>query len=283
MSDGLSRRELVAVIGAGMAVSACTAKDDGAGRNGTHKRDPLNKDTCGNEGLNPHDKPPAGSMNPSTFKTDYIAILCIELGDNWSMTINHGNFSLGANEKDDPGREKKALVTLSESWKDEAKPRKQFKENNSHNPRNRKDGSVDDHSNFEKFRFNQPIELFIYIYQRNIGGSKSILPDGRLLSFGPYMQQLNGNNVPFEATDNCSYFRARLVNLSDYKKLDKHGFMFRVENWSRKADGTMVGTAEVLHSMNIHFSIPLKDLDGNEIRMPMVFDPDTGNGTGNEP
>jgi hypothetical protein len=277
MRDGLSRRELVGVIGAGLAVSACTGKGDDAGRHGAGKRGPRNKETCGNEGLNPHGPPPQ-AWNTSKFASEYLALLCIELGENWSMMVNHANFYLpGGGEGQ---RLTRALAALNETWPDNTKPRKKFKTNSNFKPRNRKDNSIDDHSDFEKFRFNKPIELFVYIYQSK---AKSVAPDGRLLSFGPFMQETDGNNIPLTATPNCSYFNARLVNLGAQKALDERGFMFRVENWSRDLSGSPVGATEVPHSMNIHFSIPVDAGGGKVIRMPMVFDPDTGNGTGNEP
>lgn len=282
MSDGLSRRELVAMFGAGMAVSACAAQDDNAAENGANQHESLARASCDNLGENPHKAPrPEFKANPPEFKPKYIAILCIELGNDWTMAVNHANFQLGEDELDPELREKKALKALNESWPKESKARNHFRLNKDNKPRLRSDGvTVDDHTDFNKFRFHREIELYIYLYHSS--DNKTIAPEGRLLSFGSYMQETDSRKVPLKAVGNCAYFNAKLVDLNNHEKLNKHGFMFKVENWSRKPDGTPVGAEEVRHSMNIHFSIPVNT--GNKIiMMPMVFDPDTGNGTGNEP
>jgi hypothetical protein len=278
MKEKLSRRELVGAIGAGIVVSACSET-----KNNNEVADPLKIKTCDNFGENAHKTKPVGPNYPQKFECSFIAILCIGLENDWTINVNHANFGLAKSEQDDGGRLGKALRALDATWKEDR--RKPFSNNPDElKPRIRDDtGRIDEQFDLTKFRFKSPIELFVYIYHTALppSGEKTIqLYDTKLISFGRYMQETNDQNVPIEAIGNCSYYHARQVELSKYEKLNAHGRMLRVENWARNKTGGDIKEQNIPHSMNIHFALPMI---GSDVLMPMVFDPDTGNGTGNEP
>jgi hypothetical protein len=79
---------------------------------------------------------------------------------------------------------------------------------------------------------------------------------------------------------NYSFFNARAVDtFAMSRKLDAKGKMIRVENYACNEDGADINVPNQRYSMNIYFAVDA----GPTGPVTLVVDPDTGNGTGNEP
>lgn len=231
-------------------------------------------------GENPHDDHPTGlNQHYPAFTPNYIAALYLGLYPNWTVRVNHASYSLpGA---DSAARLAKAASVLNDIVTS-ANPNARFRDfQATQNPYRRVDNQQYDSVNFEKFRFWHQNEIFIYLHQVGLQAGQATgltLDPKMLISFGARLQETdaNGNHLPAEM--NYSFFNARTVP-TGVAAVDQVGKLIRIENFTTDEYGDWVTAVDQSYSMNVHFTIP-----GNDgISIPMVFDPDTGNGTGNEP
>lgn len=277
MTDGLSRRDLVALTGVGLMASACRAGGR-AGEDSTAAVEPRGASagrilSAGEDwGISPHLSPPTSRTipmkYPEKFDPKYISLLYFGLNNDWTVDVNHAVYEFAG---DDKARRDKAieyfgiLVKNSTRLKDIG------------NPYARKGGA--DGVDFSYFKFKSPNELFIYIHQKGLKKeqeTKISLDKSRLLSFGSRLQEEVGD-IKKNAERNHAFFNVNLIDgIGD---LDRVGKMMRVENWARGENGVEITDPNLAYSMNIHFTIP----GGGNLRIPMILDPDTGNGAGNEP
>jgi hypothetical protein len=272
MSEDLSRRDLVALAGAGIVLSGCVpCKSDG-----------VQITSVDDWGENPQDGHPVGGLQhyPSDFKPNYIALLYLGLGSNWQVRVNHASYWMPGKGPDD--RRDKAIAVFKALIS--GPPQHRFGDRGmqiQHQSFQRKDHSLDGVT-FDTFRFASATEIFIFIHQADLvpgpTTQTTITLDPRtLLSFGSRLQKKDAHGNPLPAARNYSFFNAAVVNGD--ADLNKLGGIIRVENWMTEELGDPITAPDISYSMNIHFTIP----GNNGRQFPMVFDPDTGNGTGNEP
>lgn len=237
--------------------------------------------TGGSEwGENPHDNPPTGRLQHyPAFRPDHIAVLYLGLYPNWTVRVNHASYAM-------PGADPAARLAKAASVLNDivisANPNARFRDfQATQNPYQRADNQQYDSVNFDLFRFWHQNEIFVYLHQAGLQANQitGITLDPKLLvSFGSRLQKTdaNGNHLPAEM--NYSFFNTR-TEPTGVATVDQAGKLIRIENFTTQEYGNPIDAVDQSYSMNIHFTIP-----GNDgISIPMVFDPDTGNGTGNEP
>lgn len=262
MSEGINRRGLIAVTGATLAVAAC---GEGA-KQGEDKK--IVVPVLGypeNYGKNPN-FPKEGN---AIFSARYIGVIDIRPGGGWKLDINHAAFDCGEGA-DDVKRLDKAVKALNGKRKN---GKSRFKDlDGDLQPFNRKLPTSDnyDSANFDKLLgFKSPNELFIFIE------GDVELTQQAYLSFSPLGADLKPRD------QNYAFFDAREIDTAKFPTLK--GRMISVRNYMTDKDDKLIGkdqpTPSQSYAMNIHFTVPGK----GGIRIPMIIDPDTGNGAGNEP
>lgn len=129
---------------------------------------------------------------------------------------------------------------------------------------------VVDLDGFENFGSSQQVEIFVWF---DVPAGLSIDPT-LLVSFAPFTQSNNG------ASKNDRFFAREIMG-------NLPGKLIAIENYFTtfsESDCTFApddGKKDKVFAMNIHFN-----LDGagpSRLPIPMVIDPDTGNGNGSEP
>lgn len=215
---------------------------------------------------NPHSPPPP-------FKPDYIALLYLRLDPNWSVEVNHACYRLDAATTPDERRDK-ALAILE----DKVNRGVTFGEQNlaAHPPYKHRFADIWkdstrtlDSGSLEDFKFRSPNEIFILLHHEGI--AVDVL-DKRLLGFKTH----GADNKIRQPND--TFYNARPVPTDELPAgLRTKASLIRVENYATDVD-TTTPTTPLVYAMDINFQIKA----GNE-RVTMVVDPDTGNGTGNEP
>jgi hypothetical protein len=262
MEKGISRRNLMAVAGATVAVAACgeNAKQDNA-------KSPV-VPTLGfpeNYGKNPNKAKPGDA----SFNARYIGVIDIRPSGGWKLDVNHAAFDCGEGA-DDAKRLTKAIDALKGK---RAFGKSRFKDlKDDLLPFNRvRDGKDNyDSANFDALLgFKSQNELFIFI-EGDVELTKNAY-----LSFSPLGADLTGRD------ENHAFFDAR--EIVDARLNSSRGRLISVKNYMTDKDGKLIGkdqpTVSQTYAMNIHFTVPGK---GGK-RIPIIIDPDTGNGAGNEP
>jgi hypothetical protein len=262
MSEGINRRGLIAVTGATLAVAACGE----VAKQGEDKK--IKMPILGypeNYGKNPN-FPKEGNSN---FSARYIGVIDIRAAGGWKLDINHAAFDCKEGATD-ATRLDKAIKALSGK---RMPGKSRFKElKNELTPFNRKlaNGDNYDSANFDKLLgFKSPNELFIFIE------GDVELTQQAYLSFSPLGADLKPRD------QNYAFFDAREIDTAKLQGLK--GRMISVRNYMTDKDDKLIGkdqpTPSQNYAMNIHFTVPGK----GGTRIPMIIDPDTGNGAGNEP
>ena len=234
-------------------------------------------------GENPHQlEPPSlpGDEYPDEFQADYAALLYLGLYPDWSVRINHASYNIPGSS--DVQRLNKAVAVFTDIIKNKNDTQKyRFKDHLGHNPYRRATSAYDG-IDFSSFRFKSPTELFILIHQvdaSKVRPTKIILDSRRLISFSSRQLAKNAHGFNLPAERNYSYFRAEPVLQPALGDLFYEARMIRVQNWARGEYGSEIIEPDVPYSMNIHFIV----LGVNNVVIPIVIDPDTGNGAGHEP
>ncbi len=278
MTSEFNRRNLITVGGAAVLVSACGGKPNGndsgvsaRGRKRGHDEMygsppalpmPEYVSSPGPIARPPIQLPPKPEKCTTYgYSPKFIAILFIEFADKAEISINHASFMFAS---DDPAKRLKkaigiikkrlAVERLSLITDEDIYPRK-----------NGMKGT--DRVTFADFDFMSQTELFIYF-----NNPKIVLDPDWLISFTPY--SASGQT----RKPNYSYAHAQVVPTDQLDTLS--GALIRVENHMTDPYGCLLDTNSMDFSMNIHFAMMLKNGGG---MVPMVLDPDTGNGSGYEP
>jgi hypothetical protein len=274
VSEGLSRRELIALAGAGVAAgssplvaapgAALTVPAEKAGFDDNHGSDPQGGPTY---------------PGPISYNPAFAAIAIIDFVHPWTIDVHHASFPLHPQPGDDPENYRLDLAVKAISWVTGSNERKlgHLKNNQLGSqdliPHERKKSLYKGRHHvpsFEGFKFFSQNEIFIFLRNPDI-----IIDDRRLIRVTKYSA-----DVPGPMDLNFSLFRARSV--PGLGPLGNHGKLIRIENHVRDATGAASGN-ETKYSMNIHFKMRVKPEGAEKNYVPMVLDPDTGNGTGNEP
>lgn len=266
MTEGLSRRDLVAFAGAGLALSAYKLSEGkalAAPRDNARPANPLQPypAPCEPHGYDANTEPNGGFF-PYILRAPYICVIHINFLAPWKIWINYASFSMNGVYTDEARLAKAKKVLLERLDPDNPVTRfSKLRFNRPYNGRDRID--------FTKFGFRKKHELFFFFENPNISLDKNWLAVFTKLS----------NQHPTAYNDeNYSFIYARIVSEIDLgPELYSRGRMFRMRNYAQDEHGNPATAEE--YSMNIHFKIPC---GGNEW-VPMVIDPDTGNGAGHEP
>jgi hypothetical protein len=254
------------MTGAGLALAACGTKPrPQASTSGSEEQ----KGLCEAWGWEAERDPdnPTSNLPALAYKPAHIAILFIDFSQNWKLAINHASFGPDPALADDGKRLERALAALGERENLPGNLERRFANLKENPPYKRKSDNTTDRIDFSDFGFASQTELFIYFNSREV-----ILNQHNLISFTPRSQDGDPRDKNF------SYLAAKIV--SDTGILP--GRLVRVRNYmlddSQKPIGLGQATKRQLYSMNIHFRLK----SGGQ-NIPLVIDPDTGNGTGHEP
>jgi hypothetical protein len=227
-------------------------------------------------GENPHDPPPNNQFG--VFDPEYTSILYLGFNTNWTVRVNHACYHTGQKS----GQER--LIKAVDVIREVVTSGDRFKDHPGQNPYVRQNPPYRnemDSETFDNFRFRRPTEIFIYLHQVGLGAKDRTtlsLQNRELISFGGRAHERDAFGQPRMGSFNYSFFNAKPVVQYD-ALLERVGVLIRMENWVKNEDGADIVTPDQAYAMNIHFSI----LGHKGVSIPMIFDPDTGNGLGNEP
>lgn len=283
MTDGISRREMVLIGGAAAALASCegpkTAKPceenptDSGGYSEHHGEDPKNPPRYLN-----------GATAEKPYKPEYIAVVIIDFERNWSVDIQHASFPIYMPTGANPENYRLGLALDLIKWVMTVDGRKlgHLKDNQfgkrDHVPYRRLYGNHKDRydvPSFNDFRFKKQNEIFIFLKNKDI-----LLNKDRLIRFTKF-----SDNMSREMDLNHTFFNALpLEGDSLGPNLKNRGKLIRVENHVTNYDGKPT-VDDTFYSMNIHFRMRVKPEGSEQNYVPMIIDPDTGNGQGqgNEP
>lgn len=226
-------------------------------------------------GIDPHDLARRPGNIP--FAPAYITVIRIDSPRAWRISANHASFAI-----DDPGqntaeaRLTQALRILKKVSPNGTGNRKKLADLRPGQPDaearlyQRPDGTFD-RDDFVDLGFNCQHEIFVYYDSADV-----TLDDTLLISFGAAL----ANGTP--AAGNDSFFVARVGD--DRLDAPLKGKLIRIENYNTIFDGSAFtprpaddpGKA-AKYSLNYHVTLP------GQQPLPIVIDPDTGNGMGNNP
>lgn len=226
------------------------------------------------------DWPEGNPADLPTFAPNYITLVRISSSEPWKISVNHASFEAKDNAEKPLGtdaRKAKAIEIFNEiAPKD--KPRKRLSAASGKKIYARKKGGhagKTDIVGFGEFGADQQTEIYIWI-----DAPTASIDKGYVISFSP----LTGTGE--NADPNDSFFAKGLTEsihggplivvrnyFSTYDDETKT-FSSRIS-----ASATNPGTKPANYAMNIHLSVPG---DGTEM-IPIVIDPNTGNGGGLEP
>ncbi|HEV7232656.1 MAG TPA: hypothetical protein VGN36_00325 [Sphingorhabdus sp.] len=281
----VSRRNFVALGGATVALGACKATGSPA------KNDMVGKGPSPHNGHFAHMDKPAGSTLPP-FEPRYITAIYLKFGakgNKHAMIARHGYAEL-PDDPANPGKPTKdqgVIQALAEQELAEAQnPKGPWKRPN--DKPNKKWRREDD---LEKLDFDSQNILFIlldndadeYRFDDRIEkgtGDATTGTRANLVRFTHYAGQPYANEIEYSVVEpNNAFVNARLIDALATGPF-KGRRILRLENWFVDKDGMPIKPwAKLLYSMNLHL---LATTAGGKI-IPLIIDPDTGNGMGNNP
>lgn len=263
MTGLLSRREMVVLAGGGLVAGASSANAINAPERvltAPHR-------AMGIPSLWGHRATDDAELIPALkgkFRPKFLTIVYINFPSAWNIEINHASWPISGLDHGD--RRQKAVNILARRlagtrFKDMPAP---------HLPYKRNDNSKKEMESFEKFGFSSQSEIFIFFANPDIGLN---------LHWPVTFTEFSDTGQPRDT--NYSFFNAQVVPQDELNGLA--GRMMRLRNYVVDEEyqdlkfGNPDNNISRTYAMNIHFGMP-----GNE-SVPMVIDPETGNGTGNEP
>ena len=222
-------------------------------------------------GIDPHDL----SRRPANipFAPVYVTIIRIDSTGAWRIGANHASFLV-----DDPGQNtaEARLAQALRVLKKVVPNRRKFGDLRPGKPDaeaklyRRKDGTFD-RDDFIELGFNSQHEIFVYYDSADV-----VLDNHQLISFSPLL------TTGATAAGNDSFFAAR-VDDSQLSGLLR-GKLIRIENYNTIYDGDAFtprpaddASKAARYSLNFHVTLPASQ------PLPIVIDPDTGNGIGYDP
>jgi hypothetical protein len=325
MEKNVSRRNFVALAGAGIAVAGCSKQDaaTGGGDGGGHVAsnavqiktdidDVLGQySTRGmdqNHGALPIGKPLGPDGKPVPFKPAGICVVYIrfekpkkpngEVGNPEAgfLTVRHAYWPIDPKwSSEDAGAEELAKVGALIAEARRLKKDQWTQQTGS--PKNQRR-----EFDFENFGFKAQHRVYFFVDNSDIAFDKRTLfveangdtkIKANLIRFTKYLSrdrraaQTNPAYLRYEPADpNYAFWNARTKSIDG--GTDN---LLVVDNYQTKLDDNNAGKLVPieadkelkLYSMNIHLLAKSLDQAGNVLHIPLILDPDTGNGSGNDP
>jgi hypothetical protein len=244
-----------------------------AGGRGPARRPVGEDDPYGSEA---HEEPPPGYP---VFNPSYLCVLFIDFRPDWTMSVNHASYPFQPDpdpEVSKVRRLEKAIAVIDGKL---AVPGRDLADVPGHPPyawQNpppaHQQGRTRDSTYLEDFKFKSATEIFIFLNNDNL----QVGPDDRLIRFTRY-GKAGRQGAPMNW--NFSFFRARQVVGPALGVLAGRGKLLRLENHARVDLMTTTDMRAQKYSLNLRIGVP----GGEAGIIPLFIDPDTGNGTGNEP
>ena len=222
-------------------------------------------------GIDPHDL----SHRPTNvaFVPSYVTIIVVGSAGAWRFGANHASFAIDNPADNTPSaRLAQALRILKKVVPGRRKlsdlqPGKPDAEAKLYR---RTDGTFD-RDDFLDLGFNSQHEVFVYYDSADV-----ILDNDQLISFGATLS----DGSP--AASNDSFFVSRVADAALNGPLK--GKLIRIENYNTIFDGSSFTprpnndvSKAVKYALNYHVTLPGRQ------PLPIVIDPDTGNGMGSQP
>jgi hypothetical protein len=285
MTDDVSRRNFVALAGAGVTLAACGKPNHSASADETSNLSRFSNKPFGpppHHGIPTSKKRPVGAATNLFFNPEYLSAIYLRFGRNGQdrkLLAYHGY------EKIPAGSTSSQIQNLAERILLEARqtsPGAWRRANNAASNKWRRE------ENLENFDFDSQNLMFVMVDH----GIEDIKFDDRptkgsnppeyqnLVRFTSVLAQSDSNELDYDmaAQPNNSFLNARIVPAADNAL--KNRKILVLENWYTDLNGTPIsGKPKLRYSMNINLLIAT---DANKW-LPMIIDPDTGNGMGNTP
>lgn len=281
----ISRRGVVALLGATTALAACgetkvSKNGTVVGANGTVV-DVFGRNPSWGREPNVDNWPEGNPAGLPTFAPYYITLVRISSSVPWKISVNHASFLLPKDKDGKPldadARKAKAIEIFNEiAPKD--KPRDRLSSTKDKGIYPRKGGAYAPNTDivgFGEFGANQQTEIYIWI-----DAPTAVIDKSYVISFSP----LSGTGK--NADPNDSFFAKGLAeSIQGGPLIVVRNYFSTYDDKTKKFSSRIIasppnsGTKPANYAMNIHFSVPG---DGMEM-IPIVIDPNTGNGGGLEP
>ena len=260
----LDRRSLVAVAGAGM-LAACSKSKQSGPLNFNGRPEPY--------GLDPNipNMPNGLPAGLPSFSPNWITLVRVSSSKAWEFEINHASFASNGMNAD--ARKDTAIAIFRKTlnghqrWRFSSPnlnplPASIYKRQTTY------PGEIDVPS-FDKLGANQPTEIFVWY-----DDPRAELYADYFISFTPF----NSEGKPTKPND--SFFAARVTQpLLPGPLVRIRNYFCDYDDPTHKFTPRAPGSTERLYSLNLHVKVP--GSGGKTI--PLIIDPDTGNGSGWEP
>lgn len=288
MTENVSRRNFVALAGAGAVVAACSpemknaaatesAKVDFAGFNIDAFLKSAGLEAYGDPANFDKNNPPEADRS---YAPPFILIAHLQSKAPWHFSSNHAHFEvskfLNEGEQNDPkSRLRIALDILAHKLENNLDRFKdtQDTDEKKYMPYDRGSGVLADEISFQKLGFRNQHDIYVFFESRDVG-----LIDGNILYF---KKKLSDGT---DAKPNHAFKNARILNddmIGPQSVVAKKGRMILIENHVKDSSGNSLSNKpQHRYSMNFVYLAPDPN---NETVLPMIIDPDTGNGMGNNP
>jgi hypothetical protein len=271
MTDGLSRRDLVLLAGAGIGLGACKSPQPATEIPVSRLACPKSAEFYGHwpsYGELPGGPPTyCQTVSKPNFAPDYITLIHIDFVGRWTMSINHACYYYPGRNA---GERLRRAIELFGVKRPASGRKKRFSELKDENKPYKRQGRYD-FDDFNEFGFASQHQIFFFFDNPNLK-----FDDDWLISFAP------ASDIDEIMDENYSFFNAGLVQAWLHEGTTNAGWIVRVDNYYTDPKGQMIipteEKPEFRYAMNLHFKI--RTTTGY---IPMIIDPETGNGAGNEP
>lgn len=257
MTDGLSRRNLMLLAGAGATLAACKARGSGPGDQLMFGRWPTH-----GKPTKPGPKYDTGASGPD-FRPNWITLVHIDFPPSDMLTVNHACYYFPKDE----GERLRRAIHLFGLKRPAMGPKKRFAALEGNDKPYKRFNQWWDFDDFNKFGFASQHEIFFFFDSPHV-----TLDDDWLISFSP----ASDKGKPRD--HNYSFFNTTSVPAVLHGGGTSVGSIVRVRNYFTDPSGRSIDPDDTqklqTYSMNLHFRYK---------NIPMILDPDTGNGTGHEP
>jgi len=211
------------------------------------------------------------------FNPRFLCVLFMDFRPDWTLAINHASYDFVPDQDpavSEAGRLAKAVAVIDGKIRSggDLADVPHHRPYAWRYPALHQPGRTHDSTTFSDFKFKSPTEIFLFMNNPNV----VLGPSARLIRFTRYGSL--GSSAG-EMNENQSFFRAREVTGAQLGVLNNRGKLIRLENHARVDPMTSTDVRDQSYSMNIRLGIN----GGGAGIIPVIIDPDTGNGQGNEP